>query len=111
MSNHIKLTSCCNAHSTFDENGELYCKRCYEVVPIGEGDGSVEIKDPWVILCEVWGGVTGSRKAFYKYHDTIVVYEGKEAAEEHAKQLDITVNSNPNRCANFRYTAEAAEDI
>lgn len=111
MSNHIKLTSCCNAHSTFDENGELYCKRCYEVVPIGEGDGSVEIKDPWVILCEVWGGITGSRKAFYKYHDSIVVYEGQEAAKVQARQLDTTVNSNPHRCANFRYTAQPAEDI
>lgn len=111
MSNHIKLTSCCNAHSTFDENGELYCKACFEQVPAGEGDGSETISDPWVILCEVWGGITGSRKAFYKYNDSIVVYEGKDDAKAQARQLDTTVNSNPHRCANFRYTAQPAEDI
>ena len=78
---------------------------------MGEGDGSATIDDPWVVLCEVWGGVTGSRTAFYKYGGTIVVYEGKATAEEQAKQLDITVHANPHRTANYRYTAVPAEDI
>jgi hypothetical protein len=111
MSNHIKLTSCCNAYSTVDGDGWLYCKACYENVPMGEGDGSETIKDPWVILCEVWGGITGSRKAFYKYNDNIVVFEGEEAAKKQARQLDTTVHANKYRCANFRYTAQPAEDI
>jgi len=111
MSNHIKLTSCCNAHSTFDENGELYCKACYKVVPIGEGDGSETINDPWVVLCEVWGGITGSRKAFYKYYGTVVIYEGEAAAKVQARRLDDTINENPYRTANYRYTAQPAEDI
>jgi hypothetical protein len=110
MSGHIKLTSCCNAHSTFDENGELYCKVCYELVPIGQGDGSETFTDPWVILCEVWGGVTGSRKSFYKCNGSLVVYEGQTAAKSDAKRLDRAANSKY-RSANFRYTAEAAEAI
>lgn len=34
-----RLTDCCGAYSTFME-GELCCKKCYEVVDYGEGDGS-----------------------------------------------------------------------
>ena len=34
-----RLTSCCGAYSTYQE-GYLCCKRCYEIVPIGEGDGN-----------------------------------------------------------------------
>lgn len=44
----IKKTHCCDAHSTFDEFGELYCKRCFEPVPFGEGDGSVVLDDDHV---------------------------------------------------------------
>ena len=35
----MRLTSCCGAHSTFS-GGYLCCKNCYEIVPIGEGDGN-----------------------------------------------------------------------
>lgn len=35
----VRLTSCCGAHSTYCE-GHLCCKNCYEIVPIGEGDGN-----------------------------------------------------------------------
>ena len=34
----MKLTSCCNAYSTY-HNDELICKVCYKNVPCGEGDG------------------------------------------------------------------------
>ena len=34
-----RLTSCCGCYSTY-QDGFLCCKRCYEFVPIGEGDGS-----------------------------------------------------------------------
>lgn len=36
------LTSCCGAPSTFDEDGALYCKVCYQSVPAGEGDAPGE---------------------------------------------------------------------
>ena len=36
----MRMTDCCGACSTYDEFGELYCKACYTVVGIGEGDGS-----------------------------------------------------------------------
>ena len=39
-----RLTDCCRTYSTFMDNGsgewELSCKRCYEIVPSGQGDGS-----------------------------------------------------------------------
>lgn len=38
-----QLTNCCHAFSTFDEYGCLYCKACYEDVPMGQGDGSGNI--------------------------------------------------------------------
>lgn len=34
-----RLTDCCGCYSTFDEHGVLYCKKCYEEVPMGQGDG------------------------------------------------------------------------
>lgn len=34
-----RLTDCCGAYSTFFD-GELACKKCYEDVEFGEGDGS-----------------------------------------------------------------------
>tara|TARA_R100000742_G_C4269970_1_gene88566 strand:- start:388 stop:783 length:396 start_codon:yes stop_codon:yes gene_type:complete len=33
-----KLTSCCNAYSTYIDD-MLCCKKCYNTVPLGEGDG------------------------------------------------------------------------
>ena len=33
------LTSCCGTYSTYSE-GELVCKRCWQLVELGEGDGS-----------------------------------------------------------------------
>ena len=39
----VRLTDCCGAYSTFVDVGdgwELSCKRCYEAVPSGQGDGS-----------------------------------------------------------------------
>ena len=41
---NIKLTNCCNAYSTY--HGEfLVCKKCYNIVSIGEGDGTIIIKE------------------------------------------------------------------
>jgi len=40
----MRLTDCCAAFSTYMDDGyggtELSCKRCYEAVPSGQGDGS-----------------------------------------------------------------------
>jgi len=36
----MRLTDCCGSHSTYDENGTLYCKTCYAEVEIGQGDGA-----------------------------------------------------------------------
>ena len=33
------LTSCCGTYSTYSE-GELVCRRCWQTVEFGEGDGS-----------------------------------------------------------------------
>ena len=44
----MRLTDCCGTCSTFDENGILYCKACYEEVSFGEGDGN-EYKDKKII--------------------------------------------------------------
>jgi hypothetical protein len=35
-----RLTDCCAAFSTFDQDQNLYCKKCYSPVPAGQGDGS-----------------------------------------------------------------------
>ena len=38
--NGMRLTDCCGCHSTYDENGVLYCKGCYKPVGVGQGDGA-----------------------------------------------------------------------
>jgi len=35
----MRMTDCCGAMSTYDENGSLHCKECYEEVADGQGDG------------------------------------------------------------------------
>ena len=35
-----RLTDCCGAYSTYDEGGELYCKKCFQPVGFGQGDGT-----------------------------------------------------------------------
>jgi len=36
-----RLTDCCGAYSTFSiDDGDLMCRRCYECVEPGEGDGA-----------------------------------------------------------------------
>lgn len=47
---HGRMTTCCGACSTIDQDtGVLYCKKCYQPVPEGEGDGggrvTIEIGD------------------------------------------------------------------
>ena len=37
---HYRLTDCCKGFSGFTDNGDLYCKDCFELVTSGEGDGS-----------------------------------------------------------------------
>lgn len=39
----IRLTDCCGCYSSYycgDEIPVLVCKKCYEEVPIGQGDGN-----------------------------------------------------------------------
>ena len=36
----MRMTDCCGACSTYDENGTLYCKACYQAVGMGQGDGT-----------------------------------------------------------------------
>lgn len=48
-----RLTNCCGCYSTFmdanadpnDDTQVLCCKKCHQVVPLGEGDGSETIYD------------------------------------------------------------------
>jgi len=40
MKKYIKKTKCCDAYSTYHEDGTLCCKVCWNEVEIGEGDGS-----------------------------------------------------------------------
>ena len=55
-----RMTDCCESFSTIDD-GPLYCKKCYEEVEWGEGDGSEKLDAKWkinkktntVISCEV----------------------------------------------------------
>lgn len=35
----MRLTDCCGCLSTYDATGTLYCKKCFEGVEVGEGDG------------------------------------------------------------------------
>ena len=37
-----RLTDCCGAYSTYIED-DLFCKKCYELVEFGEGDGSEKL--------------------------------------------------------------------
>ena len=38
--NGMRLTDCCGCHSTYSlDTGSLYCKKCFEDVEVGEGDG------------------------------------------------------------------------
>lgn len=36
----VRITTCCGAYSTFDQDGILYCKACFSPVPAGQGDGT-----------------------------------------------------------------------
>ena len=35
-----RLTDCCGTYSTYMDGDVLCCKKCYEQVPLGQGDGS-----------------------------------------------------------------------
>ena len=68
----MKLTDCCGAYSTYDENGVLYCKACYRPAPAGQGDGSE---------AEEWDVPVGScrqtaqkmtRAAWYEYRLVLI---------------------------------------
>ena len=58
---------------------------------------------PWMIKCEVWGGVTGYRTAPLKKNGVEVVYPTEEAADQEAAALRNEANRNPYRVANFWY--------
>jgi len=42
--NGQRLTDCCAGASTYFDD-ELVCKKCYNIVPFGQGDGSETIWD------------------------------------------------------------------
>ncbi len=55
------------------------------------------------IWCEVWGGVTGSRRSWLKADgENPTVW--REQAEAEAARLAQDRNSNPHRTATFNYT-------
>ena len=56
------------------------------------------------IWCEVWGGVTGSRRSWLKAEGEIQRYDTREQAEAEAARLAQDRNSNPHRTATFNYT-------
>jgi hypothetical protein len=59
----------------------------------------------WGVWCECWGGVTGNREAWLKSHGTIAQFATRQEAETEAARLNTRANGNPNRTADFRYTA------
>jgi len=61
---------------------------------------------PYVIRCEVSGGVTGRRTHLLKNYGYVVEFATRKAAEARARQLTKTTMDNPYRTANFSYTAE-----
>lgn len=58
----------------------------------------------WGVWCEVWGGVTGSRAAWLKSDGALRMMTRAEAIAE-AERLQSSIASNPNRIAEFSYTA------
>ena len=59
----------------------------------------------WAVWCEVSGG-TVTRRAWLKHDEALAVYDKREEAEAEAKRLNQTLGSNPNRKAQFLYTAK-----
>lgn len=58
------------------------------------------------IWCEVWGGVTGPREAWLKDNDGLRrVFATRDEAEAEAARLNDKFGRNPNRKAEFSYTA------
>jgi hypothetical protein len=50
----MRLTSCCACFSTYDlDDGTLCCKRCHQAVNRGEGDGSENITDHYVVKWDI----------------------------------------------------------
>jgi hypothetical protein len=56
------------------------------------------------VLCEVWGGITGSREADLKANGKVQEFETWEEADKVAQELMKKMN-NPYAVAHFRYTA------
>ena len=52
---HMRLTDCCSSWSTYMDDGTgldvLSCKKCYEEVEVGEGDGN-EFNSDYKIVIE-----------------------------------------------------------
>jgi hypothetical protein len=51
---HMRLTDCCSSWSTWMDDGTgtevLSCKKCYEEVETGEGDGNEFISDYKIVI-------------------------------------------------------------
>jgi len=67
--------------------------------------------DKFGIWCEVWGGVTGSRKSWLTRLGTRMEFDSFSEAADEAAQLTNNVMSNPYRKANFRYTARRTTEM
>jgi hypothetical protein len=59
----------------------------------------------WGVWCEVWGGVTGRRRAWLKDDGRPAEFGSRAEAEAEARRLNASVGGNPRRKAQFRYSA------
>ena len=69
--------------------------------------GPIEVERPKVygIMCNVSGGVTGTRSAWLKSNGQVVTFITLDDANARARELEHKLNSNPYRTADFSYRA------
>ena len=58
---------------------------------------------PYIVMCRVSGGVTGTREAPLKRDHVIRLFETEAEAAAEAARLDTMMNRNFHRTADFRY--------
>jgi hypothetical protein len=69
--------------------------------------GSPAMKSQFRIWCEVWGGVTGSRAAWFKCNEAIHNFLTREAAQKEADRLNADRATDTR--ASYRYTVREIE--
>lgn len=59
----------------------------------------------YLILCRVWGGITGSREAYLKRNGELAIFASREEAQAEAARLNSKMNG-PYAVASFHYSIE-----